>query len=104
MGCTGLQGTIRVCNGAASVVVKVTFDVTPDNSTKGSDQVIDFTRSRNTNGVRDTNPRYSDLIDGAVDAEQVDEIAPEAILRAKSDLLPCTLHIPRELVSVGFRR
>ncbi|KAL8855224.1 MAG: hypothetical protein Q9198_010894 [Flavoplaca austrocitrina] len=89
MGCTGLQGTIRVCNGAASVVVKVTFNVTLDHSTESPDQVIDFAWSRHANGIRDTNPRYSDLIDSAVDAEQVNKIAPEAILGAKSDLLPC---------------
>lgn len=104
MSCTSLQSTESVGNGTPGVVVEVTFDITPDDSSKGPHQVVDLAWSRYADGVRDTNPRYSNLVYGTVNAEQIDKIAPKAVLGAESDLLPRALNITLGSISLRFRK
>lgn len=78
VGGTGFEGGVCVCNGAASVVVEVTFNVTGYNTSKRPYEIIDLswvctsnlllTRlSEGTYSIGDTDTVYSDFVNGAVD-------------------------------------
>jgi hypothetical protein len=45
VGGSSLQGAVSVGDGATSVVVEVSLDVTADNTAKSSDEVVDLARS-----------------------------------------------------------
>lgn len=106
VGGTGLQGAVGVGNGAASVVVEVGLDVAADDAAKSADEVIDLSGScaagvvsvkevdeaRKTalnlpNGVSNTNSVHTDLVDGAVDGEEVHKVTAERVLGGEADLL-----------------
>lgn len=51
----------------------MSLNVTADNATKSSDKVIHLTRVGTANSVGDTDTVDTDLVDGAVDREQIDQ-------------------------------
>ena len=83
---TGFQGGVGVGDGTTSVVVEMTFNVTRDNATQGSDEVVYLTRISATDGISDTDSVEADLVDGSVDGEQVDEFGSERVFRRESNL------------------
>lgn len=83
---TGFQGGVGIGNGTTSVVVEMTFNVTRDDATKGSDEVVYLTRISATDGIGDTDSVEADLVDGSVDREQVDEFGSERVFGRESDL------------------
>lgn len=56
------------------VIVKMDFDVTADNASKGSDKVIHLTRVSASNGIGDTDTVDTNAVNGLVDREQVDKV------------------------------
>ena len=105
VGGTGLEGAVGVGNRAASVVVEVGLDVAANNATKSADEVVDLSGScaagvesvkiiksaeiqpNLPNGVSNTDSVHTDLVDGAVDSEEIDKITAERILRGETNLL-----------------
>lgn len=85
MGGTSLQGAECVSNSASSVVVEMGLDITADNTTQGADQVVNLARASAADGIGDTNTVDTNLIDGRVDGEEIDEVAAEGILGGESD-------------------
>lgn len=78
MGGAGFEGGVCVCNGAASVVMEVTFNITGYNTSKRPDEIIDLSWVCTSNllltrpsegrySIGDTDTVYSDFVNGAVD-------------------------------------
>lgn len=105
VGGSGLEGAERVGNGcggrksapapprarrpeltASRVVVEVALDVAADDAPQGADEVVNLPRVGASDGVGDTDAVHADLVDGAVDAEEVDEVGPERVLGREADL------------------
>lgn len=74
VGGTGLERGVGVGDGASGVVVEVAFNVTRDDATEGSDEVVYLSRVGASDGIGDTDSVQSDLVDGSVNGEQVDEL------------------------------
>jgi hypothetical protein len=106
VGGAGLEGTVGVCNSAASVVVEVSLDVAANNAAESAHEVVDLSGScaadmRSVNGVHeatdidhhlpdgvgDTNSVHADLVDGTVDGEEVDKVTAERVLGRETYLL-----------------
>lgn len=83
---TSLQGTVGIGNGAARIVVEVSLDIAADNTTKGSDQVINLSWRGAAHSVGNTDPVNTDLINGGVDGEEIDQVGSERVFAGKSDL------------------
>jgi hypothetical protein len=60
-------------------------------STKCSNQIVNLARRCTSNRVRNTNTVHANLVDGAVDGQKVDQIGPERVLGAETDLLALAL-------------
>lgn len=71
---TGLQGAVCVGNGTASIVVKMSLDIAANHTPQGADEVIDLSWAGASDSVGDTNAVNTDLVDGAVNREKIDEI------------------------------
>jgi hypothetical protein len=83
---TGLQGGVGVGDGTSGIVVEVALDVTADNTSEGPDEVVDLSRVRTTDGIGDTDSIQTDLVDGSVDGQEVDELGSERVLGREPDL------------------
>ena len=77
MGGTGLEGTVCVGNGTARVVVEVALNVAADDTTKSSDEVVDLSGGSTADSVSDTDSVDTDLVDGSVKREKVDQVRSE---------------------------
>ena len=86
MGSTSLQCAVGVGNGHPSVVMKVKLDVTAYDIAKSPDKIIDLAGIRATNGVSDANTVHTDLVDGLVDSEDIDEVGTEGVFRGETNL------------------
>lgn len=64
----------------ASVVVQMDLNVALDDATKRTDEVVDLARVGTADSVSDTDTVDTDLVDGLVDGEEVDEIGTERVL------------------------
>jgi len=91
VGGTTLECAVCIGNGAARVVVEVGLNIARNDTTEGTDEVVDLARRSATNSVCDTDTVNTDLVDGTVDGKQIDEIGSERILRRESDLLALAL-------------
>ena len=105
VGGTGLEGTVCVGNSAARVVVEMALDVAADDTTERSYEVVDLS-GRSTalqsvwledacdlglhlctyDGVGDTDSVDTNLVDGGVQGEKVDQVGSERVLGRESDL------------------
>ena len=85
VGGTSLEGTVGVCNGTARVVVEVALDVAADDTAKGSDQVVDLAGGGTADRVGDTDSVDTDLVDGSVEREKIDQVGSERVLGRESD-------------------
>ena len=77
---TGLKGTVCVGNGTARVVVEMALDVAADDTTESSDEVVDLSGRSTTDCVGDTDSVDTDLVDGSVEREKVDQVGSERVL------------------------
>jgi hypothetical protein len=62
------------------------LNIARDNTPQRPDQVVHLTRVGASDSVGNTDTVDTDLVDGAVDGEQVDEFGPERVFRGESDL------------------
>lgn len=83
---TGLQSGIGIGDGTPGIVVEVTLDITADDPSEGSDEVVDLSRIGTSDGIRYTDSVQTDLVDGPVDGQQVDQFRSEGILGGEPDL------------------
>lgn len=54
--------------------MEMALDVTRDNTAKGAHEVVDLARVGATDSVGDTDTVDTDLVDSAVNGQQVDEV------------------------------
>lgn len=80
VGSTGLESTVGVGDTAAGIVVEVGLDVAGHDASEGADKVVDLPGGSATDGIGDTDTVDTDLVDGAVEGEEVDEIRTERVL------------------------
>lgn len=69
-----------------SVVVEMRLDVTADDTSQRPDEVVDLSRVGTTDSVGDTDSVDTNLVDRAVDAEQIDELGTERVFGRESNL------------------
>jgi len=82
---TSLESAVRICDGTASVVVEMRFDVARNNSAKSADKVVDLPWSCATDGIGNADPVHADFVDCAVHGKKVDEVRAERIFGRKAD-------------------
>jgi len=106
-----------------AVILLCGINVAADNTAEGADEVVDLSgggaagmelakellwKNRKNrkimkndqnipNGVCDTDSVHTDLVDGAVDGEEVDEVAAERVLGGETDLLALRLDVLDDL-------
>lgn len=85
MGCASLEGLVRICDGAARVVVEMRLDVTRDDVSQGADELVDLARSRTAYRVGNTNAVDADPVDCLVERQQVNKVGPERVLAGDCD-------------------
>lgn len=66
--------------------MEVALDVARDDTTEGTDEIVNLTRVGASDSVGDSNTVDTDLVDGAVDGEEVDEVGAEGILGREANL------------------
>ncbi len=88
---------MSVGNGTASVVVKVTFNVTRDDATERAHQFVHLARRRASNRIGNANAIDTNLpnqiksnsityaVHGAVDGQEVNQVAAERVFARKAD-------------------
>jgi hypothetical protein len=82
----GLERRIGVCDGHTGVVVQMDLNVTTDDTPKRPYKLVDLTRVGAPDSVGDSHTVDTDLVDGLVNREQVDQVRTERIFRRESDL------------------
>jgi len=60
--------------------VEVAFDIARYDTSKSSNEFVNLTRVGTTDGIGDTDTVDTDLVDGTVDREEVDEVGSERVL------------------------
>ena len=75
---------VGVGDGAAGIIVAVKFNVARYDTAQGSHQVMHLQGRGDANGIGDPDPVHSDLIDLAVDGQQIDQVAAEGVLAAET--------------------
>lgn len=70
----------------SSIVVEMSLDITADDSSKGSDELVDLTRVGASHGISDSDSVHSNLVDGSVEVKEVDQVGSEGVLRRESNL------------------
>lgn len=96
---TGLEGAVGVGDGATGIVVEVGLDVAADDTAESADEVIDLAGAGAADSVGDTNAVDANLVDGAVDGEEVDQVGAERVLGGEADLLALALDKLNDLQS-----
>ena len=86
MGGAGRQRAVGVGDGAAGIIVAVKLDIAGDDTAQGSHQVMYLQGRGDADGIGDADPVHSDLIDLAVDGQQIDQVAAEGVLAAETHL------------------
>ena len=101
----GFERAEGVGDGTAAVVVAMELDVAAHDATQRPDQVIDLARVGDADGVSNTDAVDADLVHCAVDSEQIDQVAAEAVFAAEAHFQPLALDelndFPRRLDNVG---
>lgn len=69
---------------ASRIIVEVALDVAAHDSPQGANEVVHLAGVGAADSIGDSNASDSNLVDGAVDAEEVDEVGAERILRRKA--------------------
>jgi len=77
MRCTCLESTESICNGTARIVMEMAFNITAHNASQCSHEVVNLSGVRTANSVCNADTVDANLVDGAVDAQEVDKIGTE---------------------------
>ena len=83
---TSLQSAVGVGNGTSSVVVEVSLNITTDNSSQDANQLVDLARRGTADSVSNTNTVDTDLVDGGVDGQEINQVGTERVLTGETDL------------------
>lgn len=70
---------------ASGIVVEMALNVATDDSSQSPDEIVHLSRVGTPHGVGDSDTSDSNLVDSAVDAEQVDQVGSERILGRESN-------------------
>jgi len=100
VGGTSFECTVGIGNSAASVIVEVSFDITGDNTSKCTNEIVDLSGRSAANGIGNTlivscesslfggrhaltcetyHTINADLVDSAVDTQKVDKLGPKRV-------------------------
>jgi hypothetical protein len=85
VGSSSLQSAVRVCNGTTGIIVEMRLDVTADNTSQSSDEIVDLSWRCTANCVRNTDSVYTDLVNCGVNGEEIDEVRSEGVFGGESD-------------------
>lgn len=85
MSCTGFQGTVCIRNSHTRIIVEMYFNVTTNDTAKRAYKLVHLTWVRTADGIRNTDTVNANLVDGLVDAEEIDEVGAEGILCREAD-------------------
>lgn len=66
--------------------MEVSLNVTADHTSQCPHQFVNLSSVGTTNSIGNTNTVDTNLVDGSVDREQIDEFGSERVLRGESDL------------------
>ncbi len=80
-----------VGDGAAGVVVAVELDVAVHDAAQRAHELVHLQRIGDAHGVGDADAIDADLVDRAIDRQQVDQVAAEAVLAAEAHFQPTAL-------------
>ena len=83
---TSLEGTVGVGNSATGIVVEVSLNVTADNTAQDTDKLVDLAGGGAADGISNADTVDTDLVDGGVDGEKVDQVGTERVLAGETDL------------------
>lgn len=83
---TGLQSAVGVGDSTSSVVVEVSLDITLDNTSQDTDQLVDLARRSAADSVRNTDTVDTDLVDSGVEGQKVNQVGSEGVFAGESDL------------------
>lgn len=97
MGGAGLEGSMAVSDGAASVVVEMYFDIARNDATEGTNEIVDLAGGCAADGVGDTNTVDADPVDCAVELEEIDKVGPEAVFGREADFDASALDVVNDL-------
>lgn len=82
----GLESGVGVGNGTAGIVVEMALNVTRDDGLEGSDKLVDLSGVGTSDGIGNTDSVDTNLVDGSVNVEEIDQVGSERVLRGESDL------------------
>lgn len=86
VGGTSLQSAVGIGNGTSSVVVEVSLNITTDNSSQDTNQLVDLARRGTADSVSNTNTVDTNLVDGGVDGQEINQVGTERVLTGETDL------------------
>lgn len=82
---TSFQGAVGVGDGTSGIVVEMRLNVTADHTAESSDQIINLSWRGTTDCVCDTDAVDTNLVDGGVNLEKIDEVGAERVFGGESD-------------------
>lgn len=71
------ESAVGIGYGTASVIVKMDLNITTYDASKCPNQVINLPRRSTSDGICDSDPMNTDLVDSRVYGEKVDEVRSE---------------------------
>lgn len=74
VGGTSLQGTERVGNSTACVVVEVRLNITRDHTPQSPDQIVHLSWRRTADSVGNTDTVHAGLVHSAVESQEVHQV------------------------------
>ncbi len=89
----GLQRAVGIRHRAAGVVVSVELDIAMHHPAQRAHQFVNLHRVGDAHGIGDAHAVDANLVHRAVDGQQVDQVAAEAVLAAEAHLQAVALHI-----------
>jgi len=76
---TGLESAVSIGDGAAGIVVEMSFDIARNDTTESADKVIYLSWTCATDCVCNTDSVHANFVDSTIDGEKVDEVRTEGI-------------------------
>lgn len=69
----------KTARTASGIIVQMNLDVAADNPSEGPNKIVDLTRVRAADGISNADAVDTNLVDGLVDGEEVDEVGTEGV-------------------------
>jgi len=76
---TGLESAVSIGDGAASVVMEMSFDIARNDTSESADKVIYLPWSCTSDCVCNTDSVHANFVDSTIDGKKVDEVRTEGI-------------------------